>query len=278
MKSLYILATCVLCAVQGDGFPHDLDRWYETQPPAKNTDAWYAANNDTKHEWVVEIGNTETSTPTVNLRDNKHAVSAQPAFKIESGSTKQRFDGDRIAAKVSDGWVVSFDAGEFGSALWWFSPDGQTRHQISRSNAIAFIHDKKLGLLAIERVTVRGVSQGSLSSIRRGQNGQWQSKMIVSFGDEPLVSSKLVDGSLIVATSQRLIKITPSSKKVETLLRDAFWSGLYPNSLVVAPSASIFMGMRHGVAKFEKKDTHYTVSWLMPDKEFAHQKFIEQFR
>lgn len=55
---------------------------------------------------------------------------------------------------------------------------------------------------------------------------------------------------------------------VEVLHDDAFWGGLYPNSLVFTPDGTIYLGMRHGVARLEKKGAEHKVVWLLPRKKF----------
>ena len=39
--------------------------------------------------------------------------------------------GDRHVLGVADGWLVGFNAGEFGGGLWWFSFDGKRSKRIS---------------------------------------------------------------------------------------------------------------------------------------------------
>ena len=37
----------------------------------------------------------------------------------------------RPSARVDDGWLVGFNKGEFGAALYWFSADGKQNYKIS---------------------------------------------------------------------------------------------------------------------------------------------------
>src|SRR4051812_36461461 len=43
---------------------------------------------------------------------------------------KGRRKGRRHALHVPGGWLVGFDAGEFGGSFWWFSEDGARRHEL----------------------------------------------------------------------------------------------------------------------------------------------------
>jgi hypothetical protein len=52
------------------------------------------------------------------------------------------------------------------------------------------------------------------------------------------------------------------------LLKDAFWGGLYPESMIVSPEGSVYLGMRHGVVEVEKVGATYKANWLIPNPEF----------
>jgi hypothetical protein len=74
---------------------------------------------------------------------------------------------------------------------------------------------------------------------------------------------------LLIATTNRLLRVVPSDKSVDVLHDNAFWGWFYPNSLVVTPGGTIYLGMRHGVAKLEKKGKEYKVAWLIPNRLFV---------
>jgi hypothetical protein len=176
-----------------------------------------------------------------------------------------------LSIEVSDGWIVSFNAGEFGGGLWWFSPDGKERHKIAEARIRGFI-PTEAGLLALEGLAHMRSSEGRLLRLTRAPGGRWQSEDFIVLKHCPEVSASAADGSLMVATTNQLLKIVPASKKVEVLLDEVFWGGLYPNSMVVTPAGIIYLGMRHGVAKAEKKGGSWRLRWLLPNKEFDAMK------
>jgi hypothetical protein len=57
-------------------------------------------------------------------------------FRVTGESNRS---GDRHVLRVSDGWIVGFDDGEFGGGLWWFSPLGRDAIRI-RPPADAPVH------------------------------------------------------------------------------------------------------------------------------------------
>ena len=52
-------------------------------------------------------------------------------------------------ARVDDGWLIGFNHGEFGAALYWFSLDGNRNYKISDHQVVDFISTPD-GFLAVE--------------------------------------------------------------------------------------------------------------------------------
>lgn len=254
-------------------FPIDLEKWIATGPPEPGSDRWYIANGD-GHEWVVTL---RDGRPRVGLRDPRAEAPAPLPFEIEPGSSREGLAGTRLSIKVSDGWIVAFNAGEFGAGLWWFSPDGKKRDKIAEAWIVGFF-PTEAGLLALEGLAHGAQNAGRVIRLARGSRGRWQSEEFVDLKHAPEVALKDTDGSLIVATTDRLLRVIPAKRKVERLVDKAFWGGLYPSSMVITPAGRIYLGMRFGVAEAEKKDRPYRLRWLLPNKEFVEMKFKEGFR
>jgi hypothetical protein len=249
-------------------FPTSLEKWIAVDPPQEGTDAGVVANNDTEHEWVVTIRNGH---PHVELHKDSADAPAPLPFKIAKGMAADGLAGRRFSAKVNDGWIVAFNAGEFGAGLWWFSPDGSRRDKISKARVKGFIETDNR-LLALEGLAHLGWSRGRIIRLVQDPKGRWRSEDLVDLQHAPIVAAKRPDGSLLVATTDRLLRVVPSEKKIEILLKDAFWGALYPNSMVVSLNDTVYLGMRHGVAKIEKVEGQYKVSWLVPNKALADMR------
>ena len=254
-------------AAQNADFPSDLERWYVTDPPEVDTVPWSVANSD-KHEWVVTPGDAG---PRVSLLSQQKDVPSPLPFEIKPGSARDGLAGERKAAKVDDGWIVSFNAGEFGAGLWWFSPDGEKRFKISDDHVVSLVPTSSGLLAAVGLAHGAGAPyKGRVLRLSRDANGPWVTEALFDLGGAPEVMAKDSDGSLLVATYNRLLRIFPASKKIDVIVDNAFWDGgLYPNSLVMAPSGTIFVGMRHGIAKVEKNGKSYKVFWLIRRKMTA---------
>ncbi len=248
--------------------PGDLEKWIETDPPKDGTGRWRVANYDIRHEWVVALRDDR---PKVRLRDRTDEAPAPLPFDVEPYSSKQR----RFSIKVTDGWIVAYNAGEWGGAIWWYSPDGQERYKISEAGVHGFIPTEE-GLLALEGLAHMRRDKGRILRLTEAPGGRWKSEDFVDLKHAPEVCVKAADGSLIVATTRRLLRVVPASKKVEVILDDVFWGGLYPNSMVITPAGVTYLGMRHGVAKVEKeKGGSRRLRWLLPNKAFDEKEIDE---
>jgi hypothetical protein len=253
--------------------PSRLECWYAKEPPAYASEEWFTAEAD-KHQWVVSLGSTG---PKARLREQDESDSATVPFEIKPGPAKDGLAGRRIAARVDDGWIIGFNHGEFGSGLWWFSPDGERRYKISNIQLVSLFPNGK-ELLAVEGIAHGGVSTGEIVRLFRGRTGRWEGKPLVDLGAAPKVAIKDVDGSIIVATTNRLLRVVPASKRIHVIVDNVFWGGLYPNSMVTTASGSIFIGMRHGVAKIERAASTYRVRWLLPSKDSPGKERDHRFR
>ena len=258
--------------IQREDFSRDLGTWYATDPPAKGSDQWIIANGDVGHDWAVTLG---TAGPRVDLFD-RNRDSPLP-FAIRPGLPGERLAGERIAQKVVDGWLVGFNDGEFGAALWWFSPDGTRRYHVSDDHVVGFA-PTKVGLLAVEGLAHGVVSRGKIVRLFCDERGRWVSESFLDLGHAPQVAAKGADDSLVIATTSRLLRVIPSSRTIEVILDQVFWGGLYPNSMVITREGEIIMGMRHGVAKIQCHIRPYKMWWLLPSKDVLDQKPGDRFR
>jgi hypothetical protein len=273
---LAIACLASMCAGD-DSYPADLSKWIETEPPGADSDRWFAANHS-EREWIVFW---RDSRPAVRIPKEEDADWKKLPFAIKVRwtqaeglivasvklQTEKRSRRDRAnvyAAKVADGWIVGLNAGEFGASLWWFAPDGKKWYQISDDQVRGFVQTEQ-GLLALEGLAHMGIDRGHIIAVNRGANGQWQSDPFVDLGSAPDAATHAKDGSLIVVTTTRLFRVR-LDKQVDILLDRAFWGGLYPNSVIVDGAGTVFIGMRHGVAKVTRAGRKPTVRWLLPNQ------------
>ncbi len=246
--------------IEAGDHSYDLAKWVVTDPPAHGSRRWVEAHGAQAH-WVVTLRDGQ---PRTHFRTDKDRKPAPLPFTIGNGKAADGLAGRRVSARVADGWIVGFDAGEFGGGLWWFSPDGSKRTRLLADARIKGLIPTGSGLLALEGLAHMNTNEGRLLRLEPRQEGAWSSEVIANLGHAPEAYATAEDGSLIVATTDRLLRVEPLTGKIEVMVNDAFWEGLHPNSMVIDAQGTIYLGMRHGVARIgTEKAGLERVRWLL---------------
>ncbi len=207
----------------------------------------------------------------VRARSTSRVVEALP-FKY-SPQMDQR--GDRRVLQVSDGWLVGFDAGEFGGGLWWFGQDGQASRRLRpltgapahaadpfrAENVLGFtsLGGQTLVLMGLDHLSRRS---GRAFGVNQDTGGNWQ-----------LVPVAVFDGSAEawLAEDERLYVITEGG--LWTLKSDGRvkqWPGLDlgpvgpADSLVRATDGALYVGLRHYVLRLEETGGVLDQTWFAP--------------
>ena len=200
-----VLISSILGAltVHATDFPRDLEKWFVAVPPEINSEQWVIAQGDFEHEWVVTASE---STPLVALLKRDMNVPSPLPFEIKEGEVANSFYGTRIYQSVRDGWIISFNNGEFGGELWWFSRDGHLRYKIKNCNILGFFQTDS-GLLALTGLAHGVGSKGGLDRLFQNKEGNWLSETYIELQNAPHIATKNASGSLIIATSKTINQI-----------------------------------------------------------------------
>lgn len=182
-------------------------------------------------------------------------------FDIRPQDAAAGLAGDRYVKRVNDGWLVGFDAGEFGGALWWFSVNGSKRRKLAEDNVAGFA-DSSLGVLALVGLAHMGTDYGKVLLVREGQEGNRPVEAMADLGSAPTAFALESADSLMVATYDRIVRVLISGE-VEQLLapKDGF---PYPNSLTLSKSGVIHIGMRHFILRLSPSSKGYKEEWFVP--------------
>jgi hypothetical protein len=268
------VATAVLSlgfvAREDDG-PQELAKWIATAAPQRGDQRWSAAGDDVTHQWDVYLRDGAVSVRLRSTRDGsakgsdkgRQALNSMP-FEVRRGTASEGLSGNMLYAEVADGWLISFDSGEWGARLWWFWPDGTTRYKISDDHIVGFVRTD-VGLLAIAGIAHGTVSTGRLVVLKRDAGNVWKASTLIDLKYAPEAFFKESPKSIILALTDQLVRIQLVDKKVDLLVDEAFWRGLYPTSIVAASPHTCYVGMRHGVAKIDLRRKGGAVTWLTPE-------------
>jgi hypothetical protein len=123
--------------------PADVGRWIEVTVPRDGTRGYdrflAAATVNSAPDWYVTVAGGR-----VVARDEPPIGPAQP-FKLrgpELGDSPVRQAGRLAAVRVLDGWLVGYNAGEFGGAVFWYSADGKQNRRLSDLRIHQFVETK----------------------------------------------------------------------------------------------------------------------------------------
>lgn len=160
--------------------------------------AWFTATG-------LEVQPTNEGDPCVVPQKEWPDVAAPTTFNAY-------FDTPTVVWRIDGGFLASFDAGEFGGALF-FSHHGSKRWTKILDAHVA--HLERFGgdsFLAVGGLAHLGTSEGKAFHLTRGNTGKWKSKLV--FKTEvgvPLILGKASTDTTSEAEAEKLIVIALDS-------------------------------------------------------------------
>lgn len=266
-RILGLLALVLSAQAAGPEFSQDIARWWTAPAPPPESErkahkTWFFAANYSDIEWHVAADHGRV------LADRAESRLPQRRPKADFSPKAGRFVGASAFARVDDGWLVGFNHGEFGAALFWFSADGQQNYRISDHQVVDFF-ELPDGIHAIEGLAHLGMSAGSVIRISRTAAGaQWRADTLARLPFAPYAVSVRKDGSLLITLSDSLVSVG-KDRQVVTVHPQPLWSGLYPTSSVLsADEGRLYIGMRQYVVEIDLATK--AARYLVPSKEFIN--------
>lgn len=244
-------------------------------PPAVSSDAWYQANRSNL-EWEVYL---EGKTPCASQMANRATLVSAPqeiripfAIDLKFSSSRVRVQpgqtlSPNVARKVADGYLIGFNNGEFGGGLYWFSADGKQHYEIPASARFTentqYLLMRGPELLSLRGLAHMSIHTGVLSRLAQDAMGTWKETPLVNLEDT--ASCYCFQGpDLWIATHSRLLRIS-ARNQLTVAVDKAFWSVLYPNSLIASAPDTFYLGMRAGVARIQlRPGSTPDIRWLLP--------------
>lgn len=224
--------------------------------------AWYFAGMYSEHEWKVFKDGPVVKA--VLTKDDK-AAKERPPFKPEAETFKDGY----AFFRVDDGWLVSFNQGEFGAALYWFDHTGTAKQKISNHHVVAFFPSSD-GVLAIQGLAHLSSSRGSI--IRLTRTKQWEANQVTLLPEAPKAGVLFPDGRLLLVLSASLVEYYKKGdwETLRFYIKDGDWSNFNPNSVVLTDDErKAYIGMRQFVAEYDF--TVRTLRFLIPAQSFLNK-------
>lgn len=228
---------------------------------------WIAYNGDTspymfcanhsENEWHVTMASGKISIS----RSSKEAhLKPPPHFHIDASMR-----GKTVVAKAGDGWLVGFDAGEWGGGLWWANDSGRDKRMLIEENVHAII-SRGPELLVFTGLGYGGMDNGRVYSYRPTPRKVGELVEISNLDSAP--DAALIDthGTVLIAAQTR-ISALDTSNHVRVLFQNSDMALLYPNSIVEDQGGNVVIGMRFFVLQLKLRfDGTYAPAWYVPDR------------
>jgi hypothetical protein len=265
------LISLLPCAVEAGcpatPYPSRVEEWVAPPVPSRADRGAYAvwsfASNYSECQWRVSA--------------REGVVTAQLAPKTRDESSlglpftprTEKWASATSAIRVPDGWLVAFNHGEFGAALYWFNEDGSQNYMVSGDQVVAFalLPDR---LLAVEGLAHMITSRGSIVRLEPPKDqGRWTVHGVAQLPFAPYAAVVQNNGHIVIVLSDSLVRATANGD-LQTLLSDVPWTQLYPNSAAMSQDdMHVYVGMRQYVAEINLATRK--VSLLVPSTVFLNK-------
>jgi hypothetical protein len=251
-------------AANSRDYDPDVTKWIEIRRPTESAEheIWLYAANRSNVEWMLARRGDDVRAHLFGWREMLKRLFALPPFVPRA----EQFSGGR-AFHVNDGWLVGFNEGEFGAALYWFSNDGSRKYKISDDQVVDFMATPT-GIIAIQGLAHLGLGEGSVVELAKNPDtGCWVSKERKSLPQAPESFVRSKDGDLFIALSDSLALLTPDNK-LEVLVQSTDW--VRPDTLVTsADESKIYIGTWQYVCEYDMQTKNFR--YLIADLTFLNR-------
>jgi hypothetical protein len=284
MWRVIALAAALLPSLMG-GQSHALsqpipDGWY-VYPEEKLKDldeTTLRCFNYSQNEWqVMTDGNGIRITKRVAQKKGALPSGTQlpPLLKHEEGMPGRTvYAGLRSATHFSNGWLLAYDAGEWGGGLWITNEDGSEVKRLVNDNvhAVVPIDD---GVLVLSGLAHLSLDFGNAFIFSNPNGLNISLRRTAHLDGEPRAYAKESDGSVLFVTTHGLRRITKSGDVQDLVGLPDWMRNQYANSMAITSDGSIFIGMRMFVLKLHIDEGQYKEEWLLPQecRKFHLAKF-----
>jgi len=195
-----------------------------------------------------------------------------PSFDPVMSDRYRGFSETWIAAPVDDGWIVAFDFGEWGAAVYWFSKDGSRQYEIADKLLNQFLFTPE-GLFASSGFPDVLPSPTELIRFERNhQTSRWRATTLAKLDCLGCPMARLKDGILVFLGRQafhsysqaggiqdipgNLVALAPNDSK------------LYAGGKWAVTSDKLYMAEGWVVMEFDLRTR--SVRFFVPDSRFVN--------
>lgn len=207
--------------------------------------------------WIVSL--QEGAVRIKKLSDEKTETVSLPQFLKLS----KEMVGSRSLLRAADGWLVGFDAGEFGGGLWWFNNEGDVHRKLLSENVHSILQTTN-GVFVLVGLAHLSLDNGKIYQFTETAD-EVKVTMLADLGGSPEASTVDPEGRIVIATPKSVLAFDYSGN-----VQELYTSGedlTYPTSVVVDEHRNIYVAMRFFVLRLVRSSsTAYRPQWLMSRK------------
>lgn len=222
--------------------------------PTKETQ--YKWHNSKIH-WIIEKKNDS-----IKIRQNDYKYFKGDSLPFSQKQIAKKITNRysiRAVKKVSDGYIVGLNGGEFGGGLWFISINGKKSYEISSYIRIKQIFEFNNKLYVIRGLAHLGSSYGSLFELKKDK--KWKISKNFQLPNAP--NFVIIENeNILILTSDRLMSFDKNEKLVEILKAPFYWGMYYPSSAIVESNV-IYLAMRKGILKITDFKSDHNFEWLV---------------
>jgi hypothetical protein len=277
ITAIFILISVAQIANADTEFERDLNNWLVVNPPSR--DDWreyrhfFSQANHCDHSWVVKEDGGKVSVSLRDLSKSKPSTNRPPFEAIihthGSGGPAQTF------SKVDDGWIATYNRGEFGAAVYWFNEDGTVDRKLSDHHIKRFFYDEDR-IFAIEGIAHLSRSRGSIVEIVK-KDGEWECETFIDLLNAPAAIAKTSSSDYVIATSDTLLRAN-LNRQVHVLIQKGDWGSLYPTSVAVGNDGYVYIGMKQYVVRCKLGTSLQKYEFLVPDEIWINKEKLDRTR
>jgi hypothetical protein len=178
--------------------------------------------------------------------------------------------GPDLGVEVKDGWILAYNKGEWGGAIYWFSKDGRARRKLSDDQVNQFLVDEGR-IVAVQGLAHLRISEGSLIEVT-DEGGRWSVRELVRLPECGEAIAKVGRNEYAVVTSGQLLRVGTDEKKIRELTPKDAWNSLYPTSVVIGADGCAYLGMQQFVARCRIDGEGQKFDFLVPNKSWLNTK------
>jgi len=239
------------------------DGWIEAPSSKANPNLWECAGYGGSEIVSIEDGSVHIGRPS---EEEAQQVPLPQYLKLS-----KEMIGSRSVLRTADGWLVGFDAGEFGGGLWWFNNEGDENRKLLSENVHA-IYQTADGVFVLVGLAHLSLDSGKIYKFTDTAD-EVRVTQLADLGGSPEASTVDADGRFVVATPRSVVAIDYAGH-VHKLYKSGE-SLTYPTSVIVDANENILVGMRFFVLRLVPgSNGDYRPQWLMA-KECQSFKIVK---